>query len=427
MKTISLYARAGLLVVLGFCLCSTAWADNWPQWRGAKLDGVSHETGMPTTWSKTENVVWRLPLAGPAGSTPVIWGDHIFLTTADGSDLKLQGISTAGKILWEKTLGTGNSTARGDEGNSAANSPCTDGKNVWAMFTTGPLGCYDFAGNEIWKINLQERYGKFNIAFGMTSTPVLDGDHLYLQLLHTDGAWVICLDKETGIEIWKQQRESDARGEPLHAYASPVLYRDDKQEYLLTHGADYIVAHRLQDGSEIWRCGGMNPPPNGAYRQDFRFVASPLAVPGLIVVPSCKNGVVLALDPSGKGNITTETSHHLWSHNKTPDVPSPLYHDGLVYLCSEGGIMTCLDAKTGEPAYKDQRAHAQRHRGSPVYADGKIYLTARDGMISVLKAGPEFEILASNDLGEGISASPAIADGRIYFRTNESLYAIGGK
>ncbi|MGE0610611.1 MAG: PQQ-binding-like beta-propeller repeat protein [Pirellulales bacterium] len=427
MKTHSFLLRYGFIAALGFSIQAAAGAENWPQWRGAKLDGVSQETNLPTTWSKTENVVWRLPLAGPAGSTPAIWGDRIFLTTADGSDLKLLGISTAGEKLWEQTLGSGNSTARGDEGNSASNSPCTDGKHVWAMFTTGPLGCYDFDGHEVWKIDLQERYGKFNIAFGMTSTPVLDGDHLYLQLLHTDGAWVVCLNKADGQEVWKHNRQSDAKGEPLHAYASPMLYRDGQREYLLTHGADYIVAHRLTDGEEIWRCGGMNPPPNGAYRQDFRFVASPLAVPGLIVVPSCKNGVVLALDPAAKGNITGQSSYHHWTHDKTPDVPSPLYHEGLVYLCSEGGIMTCLHAKTGKPAYIDQRVHAQRHRASPVYADGKIYLTARDGVVSVLRAGPEFELLASNDLEEGISASPAISGGRIYFRTNESLFAIGEK
>jgi outer membrane protein assembly factor BamB len=419
----SLIRRASLAIALLPLTTITALAENWPQWRGARLDGISAEKGLPTTWSKTDNVAWRLPLPGAGGSTPAVWDDHIFLTTADGDDLKLLCVSTGGELLWERLLDTGNRTARTDEGNSASNSPATDGQHVWAMTTLGDIACFDFQGNEVWRVDLEERYGTFNIAFGMTSTPVLDGDRLYLQLLHTDGASVVAMDKATGQEIWKHTRQSDARGEPLHAYASPVLYRDGQQELLLTHGADYIVAHRLEDGAEVWRCGGLNPPPGGAYRQDFRFVSSPVAVPGLVIVPSCKNGLTLAVSPSGQGDITGSKKWIKWQHEKTPDVPSPLVADGLVYLCGEGGILTCLDASTGETIYVE-RAHEQRHRASPVLADDKLYLTARDGVVTVVKPGRNFEILATNDLGEGISASPAVAGGRIYLRTNDALYAI---
>jgi outer membrane protein assembly factor BamB len=398
-------------------------SENWPQWRGARLDGISAEKNLPTTWSITENVAWRLPLPGPGGATPVVWDDHIFLTTVDGADIKLLCISAAGQKLWERTLDSGNREARGDEGNSASNSPCTDGKHVWAMCTLGTLACFDFDGNEIWRCDLEERYGTFNIAFGLTSTPVLDGDRLYLQLLHTDGNLVLALDKATGEEVWKHARQSDAHGEPLHTYASPVMYQDEKRKLLLTHGADYIVAHDPANGREVWRCGGLNPPPNGAYREDFRFVSSPVAVPGLVIVPSCKNGLTLAVSPFGKGNITDSKKWIKWAHTETPDVPSPLVHDGLVYLCSAGGIVTCLDAQSGEQVYLE-RAHEQRHRASPVLADDKLYLTARDGVVTVVKAGRKFEILASNELGEDIAASPAVANGRIYFRTNNSLFAI---
>ncbi len=205
--------------------------------------------------------------------------------------------------------------------------------------------------------------------FGMTSTPVLDGNRLYLQLLHSGGAQVVSLDKATGEEVWKQNRPSDARAECEHSYSSPVLYRDGQLELLLTHGCDYIVAHRLTDGSEVWRCGGLNP--KGKYNPTLRFVASPLAVPGLIVVPSAKNGPVLALDPASKGDISDSKEGHFWTreHN-TPDVPSPLVVDGLLYLCREDGTLICLDAKTGEEFYT-KRTHADRHRASPVYADGK--------------------------------------------------------
>jgi outer membrane protein assembly factor BamB len=290
------------------------------------------------------------------------------------------------------------------------------------MVGTGQLACFTVEGNEAWSFNLQDRYGKFEMMFGMTSTPVLDKGRLYLQLLHSGGATVLALDAATGNEIWKCSRPSDAKAECEHSYASPVLYRDAALELLLTHGCDYIVAHQLADGEEVWRCGGLNP--KSKYNPTLRFVASPLAVPGLVIVPSAKNGPVLALDPASRGDVTDSSAGHYWTraHN-TPDVPSPLAVDGLVYLCREDGTLICVDAKTGDEHYT-KRTHADRHRASPVYGDGKIYLTARDGTITVVKPGREFEVLATNKMEESMSSSPAISDGRIYLRTFEALYAI---
>ena len=413
------------LIIASACLlvASPAHAENWPQWRGPENDGISHETGLPAKWSKTENVAWRLPMPGPAGATPVIWDDSIFVTSATPSgDLLLLCVGTDGKERWRKRVTGGDRAVRGDEGNSASPSPCTDGEHVWTFFANGVLACYDFEGQEVWKEDLQKRYGAFNIAFGLTSTPVLDGNRLYLQLLHSSAALVIALDKTSGKEIWKQTRKSDARDECEHSYASPVLYRDDQREFLLTHGCDYIVAHSLEDGHELWRCGGLNP--KGSYNNTLRFVASPVATPGLIVVPSAKKGPVLGLRPDAAGDISDSRKGHRWVRPKnTPDVPSPLVVDGLVYLCAESGVLTCLEAESGKEIY-DERAYSDRYRASPVYADDKIYLTARGGVITVVKAGPEFEILASNDMQEPISSSPAIAGGRIYIRTFEALYAI---
>jgi outer membrane protein assembly factor BamB len=398
-------------------------AENWPQWRGARGDGVSQESNLPTTWTKSEGVAWRLPLPGPAGATPVVWGDKIFLTSADGSNLVLMCVSTDGKELWRQVMGDGNKDVRGDEGNSASPSPSTDGKHVWAMMGGGQLGCYTINGKPVWNFNLQERYGQFNIQFGMTSTPVLDGDRLYLQIIHSGGAGVVCLNAQNGKEIWKQNRPSDARDECEHSYASPMICREGKQELLLTHGADYIVAHRLKDGAELWRCGGLNPPGN--YNHTLRLVASPVAADGVIIVPSAKNGPVLALTPDNKGDVTNAKNAHLWDRpHDTPDVPSPLIYDGLAYLCRENGTLIVLDAKTGEEVYQ-KRVHSDRHRASPVYGDGKIYMTARDGTVSVVKAGREFEVLSKNKMEESTSSSPAIAGGRIYVRTFAALYAIG--
>ncbi len=296
-------------------LCPIARGENWPQWRGAHGDGVSHETGLPATWSKTDNVAWRLELPGPAGSTPVVWDDKIFLTTAEDNSLALMCVDTVGRQKWKQVVSDQNHGVRGDEGNLASPSPCTDGKSVWALFGTGDLCCFTVDGEKLWGYNLQERYGKFNIQFGMTSTPVLDGDRLYLQLLHSGGATVLCLHAPDGKEIWKQSRPSDAREECEQSYASPIIYRDGKLAMLLTHGGDYIVAHRLTDGGEIWRCGGLNN--KGNYNNTLRFVATPVATEGLIVVPSAKNGPVLGLSPDNHGDITDAAAGHQWTRRAT--------------------------------------------------------------------------------------------------------------
>jgi len=407
----------------------TLQAENWPQWRGAEFSGVSTESRLPLEWSANENLAWRLPLPGQAGATPVVWGDRIYLTTAAAAELQLWCVSTAGEKLWQRTLSAGDRSVRGDEGNMASPSPSTDGKHVWAMVGTGELACFDASGKEVWKFNLQDRYGEFQIQFGMTSTPVLFGQRLFLQLIHGDGdevtreAMVICLDALTGKEVWQQPRPSDAHMECEHSYASPVIYSQHGPEraFLLTHGADYIVAHGLANGHELWRCGGMNPP--GTYHPTLRFVASPTIAKNLIVVPTAKNGPVLGLRPFGEGDIT-DSEFVAWTYPKnTPDVSSPLVHKGLVYLCRENGNLLCIDANSGEEVY-EERTVRDRHRASPVLADGKVYLTSRSGVVTVVRAGREFEVLASNDVGEEIAASPVIANGTIYLRTFETLFAI---
>lgn len=409
-------------------------AENWPQWRGPRSNGISAEKNLPAEWDKDTNVAWRLPLPGSAGATPCIWEDSIFLTSAtEEGQLLLMCIGTDGKERWRKTIvESGNKRVRDDEGNMASPSPSTDGKHVWTMMGTGEIACFDFQGNEVWKFNLQDRFGEFRIQFGMASTPVLFGERLYLQLIHGDGqanteeALVACIEKSTGKDVWKTKRVTGAYAENEHSYASPMLYDDGKQQYLITHGADYTIAYNLEDGSERWRLEGLNPQNDATrrYHPTLRFVASPAANEGLVVVPTAKNGPVFAVDGNAKGTVEDESPALLWSlPDNTPDVPSPLIHEGLVYLCRENGNLMCLDAKTGELRYQEL-THRTRHRASPVFADGKIYLNARDGKISVVKAGPKFELLAQNDLGEEISASPAISNGTIYLRTFDALWAI---
>lgn len=404
--------------------------EYWPQWRGVRLDGVSHEKGLPVQWSKETGIAWRLPMPGPAGSTPIVWKDQIFVTSVDGEGrLLLLCVGVDGKEQWRREVSRGNRDVRGDEGNSASNSPCTDGHHVWTMMADGVLACYTLDGKETWRLNLAERYGAFNIQFGMTSTPLLHHGRLYLQLVHGDGkaeteeALLACLDAANGSEIWRHARNTGASQENEHSYSSPTLYDDGKLTYLLAHGGDYISAHDLDTGKERWRyC--LNPQ-GALYHPTLRFVASPLAVPGLIVAPSAKNGPVVAIKPDASGDITDNGAAILWRRKEgTPDVPSPVADESLVYLCRENGNLVCVDRQTGETLY-EKRTTADRHRSSPVLADGKLYLTARKGVVTVVKAGRDFEILAQNDLGEPTSSSPAIAAGRIYIRTFDALYAIG--
>jgi outer membrane protein assembly factor BamB len=413
-----------LTTVFALFWVTAVQAENWPQWRGARLDGVSGETNLPAKFGPNENVAWRAPLPGRSGATPVVWDNRIFVSSIDGQNLVLLAFDTTnGKELWKRVVGTVDKRPN-DEGDQASPSPTTDGKHVWVLMSTGDMACYDFDGKEIWKKDVENDYGKLNNDYYFASSPVLDGGRLYLQMIRRSGAHVAALDAATGKEIWAIERQSDARDECLDSYASPVIYRDNEREFLITHGADYTVAHDLKDGSELWRSGGLNV---GRYNRTLRLVASPLAVRGMIIAPSAKRGPVLALKPTGSGNITGQEEQYHWTRpSGTPDVPSPLVVDGIAYFCGESGTLYAVDARTGEELYPQQRVHGYKHRASPVYADGKIYLTGRDGMVTVIKAGPKLEKLASNPMGEPIAASPAISNGTIYLRSFDALYAIRG-
>lgn len=416
----SLFSVATLLLttVLTF-------ADHWPQWRGPRHDAVSRESGLPTEWSDTKNLLWKAPLPGMGSATPAVWGDSIFLTSEAGNELVLLCLGTDGKVRWQRKLGEGSSKARGGEGNSASPSPCTDGKLVFGLVGSGDLVAFDFSGKEVWRLNAQERYGKFSYDFGMHSSPVLHDGRLYLQFIHPRLQAVIALDAATGKEVWKVNRPSDGKAECLNSYATPCLWVRGNTARLITHGNDYAVAHELADGKEVWRLGNLNPKDR--YNATLRFVTSPVAVADLIVIPTAKNGVVVGVKPDATGELGMEGKGEAWRvPSGTPDVPSPVVYEGRVFLCRESGVLTCLDAKTGQQFYSD-RFHPQTYRASPVAADGKIILTAKDGTFTVVKPGEKLEILAKNKLSDQFTASPAISNGRLYLRGFGALHAIGVK
>jgi len=419
-------------------------ADNWSQWRGSKWDNVSTETEVPDAINAS-NQQWKLPLPGPGGASPIVWGKQVFVTTTqgdgDGAAMFLMCVGTDGKLQWKKQLDGKNQNSR-DSSNSASPSPSTDGKHVWVMMGNGILHCFTVGGELVWKKDLQAAYGKFNIQFGMTSSPILDNGVIYLALMHgdmrsktkTSVGHIIALDAATGNENWYHKRLTDGVAENTHSYASPSIYRDKDQEFLIVHGGDYVTGHSLADGSEIWRCGGFNPHGD-SYNPYLRLVASPTPVEGMIVVPTAKRGPVLSIDPQAIAeaigidktgdslNITEGESAHHWRLDRgTPDVASPLVYNGIVYLGDEKGVLVALDAETGKILYQE-RLFASNHRSTPVAADGKIYITGRDGNVFVVAAGPKFKLLSKFDLGEEITASPAISSGVVYIRTFDALYA----
>jgi len=406
-----------------FCALSlTALSDNWPHWRGPTYNGVSVEKGLPVEWSEGKNVAWKLELPGGSSATPIVWGKKIFLMAQTEKQISLLCVSTAGENLWIAKVA--DSRAKGtNEKTLASPSPSTDGKRVYTMTGDGEVVAFDFAGKEVWRFNAQERYGRFRLGFGYHTTPVLHDRRLYLQLIHSGGAWVVAIDAASGRELWKVERPSDGTNECEHAYTSPSIWSKASDAQLITHGNDYAIGHRLIDGKELWRVAELNPKER--YSRTLRFVASPVVSEGLIVIPSAKGRGVVGLKPGASGIILPGNKSEQWRLTRgTPDVVSPLIYGREVYLNRENGSIACLDAATGKQQY-EERAHAQTYRASPVAADGKIYVAARDGTVSVLKAGPKFEVLSKNKIADSLTASPALANGHIYLRGIKALYSIG--
>jgi outer membrane protein assembly factor BamB len=415
--------RTSLLTAFAAALLGTlaAAAENWPQWRGPQLNGMSRETGLPVRWSKTDGLAWTLLLPAWSGSTPIVWGDHLFLNVAEGPGVFLWSVDRAtGSVRWKRPLSSGNRQIR--KQNMSSPSPVTDGTSVWVMTGTGILKAFDLEGHEKWTRDIQRDYGPFGQLYGYGSSPLLFEDSLYVQVLHgshTDApSYLLRISAADGRTIWRVERRTAAEQESPDAYTTPTLVRTGGAAEIVVSGADVVTGHDPASGAELWRAEGLNPNREGIYR----IIASPVALEGTIVVPS-RERPMLAITAGGRGNVSA--THVLWKFMSGPDVPMPVTDGTHVYVVNDRGIMWCLDAKTGAPVYERQRLRPGTYTGSPVFADGRIYVTDEDGVTSVVQAGPKFAVLAENDLGEYTLSSPAISDGQIFIRTDKALYAIG--
>jgi len=399
-------------------------AENWPQWRGPQLNGVSAEKGLPTKWTPEENIAWKLAMPSRTGATPIIWNNHVFLNVAlqeKEGDLELWAVDRGkGTVMWKKPLSGGNTMMR--KQNMSSPSPVTDGTTVWVMTGTGILKAFDFKGEELWLRDIQKDYGAFGLNWGYASSPLLHQGSLYVQVLHgmktDDPSYILKIDGKSGKTIWRVERPTNAIRESPDSYTTPALLRHGSQTEIVITGGDVVTGHDPETGKELWRMNGLNPENIASYR----IIASPLVAGGLIIAPT-RVKPMLAIKPGGSGDITE--SHKVWSFDRGPDVPTPVSDGKLLYIVGDSGVVYALDVKTGEPVYGPERLKPGTYSASPVLADGKIYVTSEDGVTSVFAAGPKFELIAENAMNEYTLSSVAVSGGQIFLRTAGHLYAIG--
>jgi outer membrane protein assembly factor BamB len=408
----------------------TVQAENWPQWRGAGANGVSAETGVPMEWSTERNIAWKTAIPGRGRSSPVVWGDRVFLTTdietgpavghkppqhimngspfrhpdSMGADVlhRLMVICLdrkSGKMLWQRAAYEGVvADERHKAGSYAAPTPVTDGKAVYAYFGSEGLYAFDMSGKLLWKYDP----GRIlTVGMGPGSSPVLAGELVILQCDSSDkSSKLVALHRKTGRVAWQTERPVEITWSTPHVVG----------QELITTANDMVISYDVRTGKERWRGPGVKG----------NAIPSPVSGKGIVVVSAGypdKHAWAFRAGADGKA---------LWEYNKgTAYVPSPIFYGDHVYLVTDRGLITCLDAATGEVKYEGKRAGAGAMvAGSPVAAGDRILLTNEDGETHVIQAGPEFAVLRTNTIGEPVLASAAISNGMIFIRGKDHLFAI---
>jgi outer membrane protein assembly factor BamB len=410
----------GVVSFAGFILLATfsAHADNWPHWRGESGNGVSTTARPPTNWSATKNVKWKVAVPGLGSSTPVVWEDQVFVTSAvgagNGKPLQFTLFCfnrTKGDIRWKKTA----VSAVPHQGTHATNgyasaSPCTDGKHVYAHFGSRGLYCYTMDGTLKWK---RDDFPQMNTrnSFGEGSSPTLEGDMILVPWDHEGASFLYALNKFTGKEIWKTPRESAT------CWSTPLVVEHDGKKQVVMNGQRVARAYDLETGKEIWHCSGQTERP----------AASPVATDGIVYVGSGFRGAYLgAFRLDGRGDIKGTKSVAWEIDRDTPDVGSLLLSSGRIYFYKDKvGVLTCVDATTGKSHFGPVRVPGlQAIYASPVAAGGHVYLTDRNGTTVVIKDAAQFEVVASNSVGETVDATPVPVDRELFIRGVKHLFCI---
>jgi len=431
---------AALLLVLSI---ATLRADDWPHWRGPAASGVSAERGLPTQWSDTENVAWKAPIRGLGISSPIVSGGLVIVTSQAGSGVVRPGprlvqsgnpadageralgggTSGDGRVVfvvsafdrktgsskWEYELqAEGQLPAVHEKHNLASPSPVSDGERVYAWFANGQIAAVDLSGKAVWKKNLAAEYGPFEINWGHGSSPVVHKGLLVLLCYHENSSYLLALDARTGAVRWKTNATS---GET--SYSTPLVLDSGGKTEVIVNSSAGVSGHDFATGERLWHFDEANRFP----------IPTPVADGGVIYASrGYRSSPYMAIRPGGKGDIAA--THVVWRNpSGAPYISSPVQHDGLLYMAGDVGVLTVCDAKTGERVYQERIGGV--YTASPVAGDGKVYLVSEDGETIVLRAGRTPSILARNKLTARQLASPAIAGGRLFIRSDDVLYAIG--
>ena len=396
--------------LLAMIFCTVASAEDWPQWRGPRGDGTSTESNVPTRWSESENVRWKTPIPGKGHSSPVVWGDRIFLTTCLEDEERRMLICidrTDGGIRWQRQVLQAPLERKHDLNSYASATPATDGKHVWVAFFDEPrieLFCYDLDGKEIWR----RSPGEFHSMHGFCSSPVLYHDLVILNCDQDAPACIVAYDADTGQEKWRTDRPNRTR-----SYCTPIIKDLAGREQLILSGSKCVASYDPQTGRQFWIVDGPTD----------QFVASLVTTDDTVFVSGGFPTLhLIAIDPGGSGNVTQ--SKVLWHEQRMASyVPSPIAAGHWFFVVSDGGVASCWEARTGKLMWKHRLgAH---HSASPVSAGGNLYFTADNGDTFVLKAAPQFQLLSQNPLGEDVRASPAVSHGELLIRSLHYLYCIG--
>jgi outer membrane protein assembly factor BamB len=421
--------------------------ENWPQFRGLQASGLSEAAG-PVQWDieQQKNLRWKVPVAGLGHSAPVIWGDRIFLTTAvpvKGGDEGLRtGLygdiaaviddaeyrwlvlcfdKTTGKQLWEREAHRGVPKVKRHTKSSHANpTPATDGKRFVAFFGSEGLYCYDLDGKSLWKKDLgvldSGYFAAPDAQWGFASSPVLFEDRVVVLADVQKGSFLTVIDAATGEERWRTPRGD------VPTWDTPTVHREGERTQIIVNGFVLIGGYDFADGKNLWTLngGGDIPVPTPIIAHDLAFITS---AHGAL-------SPIYAIKLSATGDISlpkdkNESDHVAWSIRRGGNyMQTPIVVGDYLYCCNDGGILTCFEAKTGKQMYR-HRLDGNGFTASAVAAGERIYFTSEDGRVHVIKAGPTFESLAENELGEACLATPALSGGTIYFRTQKHLIAIG--
>jgi outer membrane protein assembly factor BamB len=425
------------LVAIFFIAVPASSNPNWPRWRGPRMDGVASDANPPIEWSETKNVAWKVRLPGHGSSTPILWGDRLYILTAvraDGLAAPLPphargesdrppGVESAqefrvlaidratGKTIWERSAGKATPHEGKQENNSYASaSALTDGEHLFAYFGSWGLYCYDLEGELLWKKDLGDMSTRNG--FGEGASPALHGGILVVNWDHEGQSFVVALDKSTGKELWRRDREE------VSSWATPLVVEESGRAQVITTGTNKVRSYDLASGELIWEGPGLT----------LNAIPSPLASEGVVYLTSGFRGsVAYAVRlKDARGDIASSPAI-LWRRDRdTPYVPSPLLYDGVFYLVkSNSGILTALDAKTGEALYGPERLDPIAEiYASPVAAAGRVYLLGRDGNALVLASGRKLEVLAKSSLDDGFDASPVLSGKEMYLRGYRYLYRI---